>query len=78
MLAFAIPPKAMKCGDGKMGKNLTASECSKHNEIIYYNGKCSECIFEQAEEKFEEYQIAKIEGFIPTDMTFDEWISEEE
>jgi hypothetical protein len=65
-------------GGMKMGKNLTASECPKHNEIIYYRGKCSECIFEEAEERFEEYQIARVEGFIPADMTFAEWIGEEE
>tara|TARA_R110000824_G_scaffold31413_4_gene102313 strand:+ start:1383 stop:1673 length:291 start_codon:yes stop_codon:yes gene_type:complete len=65
-------------GGYEMGKNLKAKECSKHNLLLYYGSKCSECAFEKAEEKFEEYQIARVEGFIPPDMTFEEWLGEEE
>ena len=44
----------MRCGDGEMGKNLKAKECSKHNLLLYYGSKCSECAFELAVMRFEE------------------------
>ena len=56
-------------GGMKMGKNLKAIICKKCKEEICYYGTtiCSDCHFYWAREKFEEYQIAKVEGFIPTD-----------
>ena len=61
-----------------MGKNLKSEWCEKHGEILYYGAKCGDCLLEKMEERFEEYQIARVEGFIPADMTFEEWFGEEE
>jgi hypothetical protein len=66
-------------GDGNVGKNLQATECTECEDgLCYYGAKiCNECL----PLLFRNYQLESVEGYA-VNMTFEEWlekgVSEEE
>lgn len=72
--------KERKGGRKEMGKNRTAISCNNCGDGLCYYGTttCLDCIMQEGEIEFEmlyeEYQIARVEGFIPANMEFDEWL----